>query len=235
MQILDVRNQLAKHPSKQYSKRPLEAIKYLVIHHSATSAGDAFSFARYHVNNRDWPGIGYHYVILENGIIQWTNELTTVSNHVRGYNSQSIGICLVGDFTNGNLKIPQKEALKELCQNLLTRLNLNADIIKGHNELSSGSTVCPALDMDVLREYITNNEIEVFINGNKSNISAFLKDGVTYVPIRPLGETLGYQVTWDGQNNRVYLERDDTLELIKQERDHYISLINKIKNILSGV
>ncbi|MGI6226490.1 MAG: N-acetylmuramoyl-L-alanine amidase [Peptococcales bacterium] len=235
MKIIDVRNQLAKHPSKNYSRRSLNAIKYMVIHHSATKGGDAFSFARYHVNTNDWPGVGYHYVILEDGTIQWCNDLEISSYHVKNYNNYSLGICLVGDFTTEILRVVQKEALKELVRSLLDRFNLSIDKVVGHNELNSGATKCPALDMDALREYLNAGEIEIFVNNTKLNISAELKNGLTYVPLRQLGEELGYEVKWDGDKRHVYLIKDDPQEEVQEKSKYYLSIINKIKDIVSEV
>jgi len=237
MKIVDVRHQLAQHPTKEYSKRPLEAIKYIVIHHSATTEGNAFSFARYHVNSRDWPGIGYHYVILGDGTIQRTNELTTVSYHVKDYNSVALGICLVGDFTKDTPEVSQKKALKELCQDIFSQLNLGIENVKGHNELTSpGYTQCPALDMDALRTYLGETDVKIFIDSAELKAPTILKNGTTFVSIRPLAEKLGYEVTWDSENYQVYLEKKDNgeLERLKKERDYYYLLIQKIKKILSG-
>ena len=198
MEIVDVRNQLARHPSKVYSRRNTQGIKYLVIHHSATRGGDAFSFARYHVNTRDWAGIGYHYVILEDGTIQWTNDVSVISNHVTGYNSQGVGICLVGDFTTEILRQEQKGALKELVKSLQLKLNLGIDAVVGHNELTR-STLCPALDMDALRQYLNEDGITVYVNNVKMDVLGELRDGTTYLPVRALAEALGYEVEWDGE------------------------------------
>jgi len=235
VEIIDVRKQLARHPSKEYTKRTLEGIKYLVIHHSATSGGDAFSFARYHVNNKDWPGIGYHYVVLENGTIQWTNDLTVTSYHVNGYNSQSIGICLVGDFTIEISRPEQKAAAKELIKCLFNKLNFGIDSVKGHNEFIGSSTLCPALDMDIFRQNLNEDQVEVYLNNEKLNIPAELIDGITYVPIRLLGEGLGYEVEWDAGKKRVYMVKDDKIEQIQQENSYYLSIINKIKEMIAEV
>lgn len=235
MEIVDVRNQLARHPSKIYSKRKTDVIKYLVIHHSATNSGDAFSFARYHVNNHDWPGIGYHYVILEDGTVQWTNNIEVTSYHVKEHNSYSVGICIVGNFTKDVLNTKQKEAVKELVGSLMAQLNLSIERIVGHSEINHGATQCPALDMDALRQYISTEHVEVFVNDDKLNIPAQLKNGVTYVPIRPLGEALGYEVEWDANKEQVYLFKDDLSKETQEANKYYLSIINKIKNIISGV
>ncbi|MFZ5945311.1 MAG: N-acetylmuramoyl-L-alanine amidase [Bacillota bacterium] len=209
MKIVDVRNLLAKHPAKEYGKRSQTAIRYIAIHHSATQGGDAFSFARYHVNSLDWPGIGYHYVILIDGTIQWTNDLTTASYHVKDYNSRTVGVCLVGNFVDGQLNPSQKEALYQLCRSLLRQLNLNPEDIRGHNEFLPGYTQCPALNMDEIRRdlaVIQEGVIEIYVDGLKIEVTGELRDDVTYVPLRAFSEALGFQVNWDGDNERVYIE-----------------------------
>lgn len=233
--IIDVRNQLVQHPNKTYNKRSLDSIKYIAIHHSATKGGNGDSFARYHVNNNNWPGIGYHYVILADGKIEWTNDLTTVSYHVGEHNSQAIGICLVGDFTASQLPLAQKEALKELCQYLLEKLNLTITDVKGHNEFSSSKTKCPGLDMEQLRAYLNDQPVQIFINNKKMDVTGYLSKGVTYVPLREFAIALGYTVSWDGSNNRIDLHTKDQADAIMKERDYYWSIIESIKKIISKI
>lgn len=85
-----------------YKTRTLSQIKRVVIHHSATlstaAGSNAQSYAKYHVENRGWPGIGYHAVIDPDGTINETNKLTTVCYHVENHNTGSVGVCLSGNF-----------------------------------------------------------------------------------------------------------------------------------------
>ena len=69
-----------------------------MIHHSATDDGSPEAYARYHVQTRGWPGIGYHFVIQKDGGIYQTNRLDTISYHVSGQNTNSIGICGTGKW-----------------------------------------------------------------------------------------------------------------------------------------
>ncbi|MFZ7104763.1 MAG: N-acetylmuramoyl-L-alanine amidase [Peptococcaceae bacterium] len=209
MNINDVRSQLAQHPAKEYDKRPLDSIKYIAIHHSATKGGNAFSFARYHVNTNDWPGIGYHYVILEDGTVQWANDLTTVSYHVGEYNLWSVGICLVGDFTDGEPSLIQRQVLKELCQSLFDSCNLTNEDVKGHNELNPGHTLCPAVDMNQLRTDLLEEKIAIYVDGSLINVSGQLNNGITYVPLRGFATVLGYAVLWDDATHSVYLSKSE--------------------------
>jgi len=97
LQFDNITQSLRKHKSKKYSSRSLDGIESIMIHHSATKNGKATSYARYHVNNLNWPGIGYHFVIDSEGIHQ-TNELATLSYHCSGMNRKTIGVCHTGHF-----------------------------------------------------------------------------------------------------------------------------------------
>ncbi|RMH15978.1 MAG: N-acetylmuramoyl-L-alanine amidase [Gammaproteobacteria bacterium] len=94
----DLIGELPRHPSKVYKTRSLADIDTVVIHHSGTKGGDAFAFARYHVEHHGWPGIGYHYVIGKDGVIYKTNDLHTESYNVARHNRHTAGICMIGNF-----------------------------------------------------------------------------------------------------------------------------------------
>ena len=95
--IKDIVDELPKHPTKTFSVRPLQQIDRLILHHFASN-GTPEAVANYHINNRDWPGIAYHYVIAKDGTIYKTNRHETISYHVAGENYRSIGISLEGNF-----------------------------------------------------------------------------------------------------------------------------------------
>lgn len=149
--LVDVRNQLTRHPTRNYGSHRLEAISYITVHHSATSSGNAQSFANYHVNYNNWPGIGYHFVILRDGTIQWTNSLTTTSYHTGGRNTGNIGICLVG---SGQFTDVQMERLITLIQHLRMDVSVLVRRVLGHNEHPDQSTACPSMDMDSIRNQV---------------------------------------------------------------------------------
>lgn len=110
--IKNIVDDLPKHPTKTYSKKTLANIDKLILHHFA-SDGTPQAIANYHVTPEDWQwvngvyknvggrgwaGIGYHYVIAKDGTIYQTNFHETISYHVAGENSKSIGIALEGNF-----------------------------------------------------------------------------------------------------------------------------------------
>ena len=71
----------------------------IVIHHSASPDVSAAEIHRWHVQ-RGWSGIGYHFVIKKDGSIENGRPLETVGAHAGpDGNSDSIAVCLTGDFT----------------------------------------------------------------------------------------------------------------------------------------
>ena len=112
--IVDLVDSLPKHPLKRYGKRSLATIRNLVIHHSASDGQTPYSIARFHVESKHLAadgaaGIAYHFYLTEDGTIYQTNRLETVSWHVRGKNTPSVGICLSGNLSNSSGNIRQKK------------------------------------------------------------------------------------------------------------------------------
>jgi hypothetical protein len=138
----DVVNSLPKHASKQYAFRPQQAIEHIVIHHSAIPPTvGAQRIAEYHVNNLDWPGIGYHFVVDDRGTIFRTNTLETISYHAGHINGSGVGICFLGNFTDAVPTSAQLESGGKLVAWLVQELKLTNDEIQGHKEFMN--TQCP--------------------------------------------------------------------------------------------
>ena len=123
-------------------QRALSEITYLVVHHAAAVCTPEAT-ARYHVQSKGWPTIGYHFFIKEDGTTYQTARLNEITYHVAEYNPVSVGICLSGRYDTPNPPPPtaQQEALIQLVDSLLKQLNLGNAAVKGHYELRP--TVCP--------------------------------------------------------------------------------------------
>jgi len=140
--IQDLINQLPRHATKQYETRTLSEIRSLVIHHSATpSTIMPRRIAEYHVRKHDWPGIGYHFLVAEDGSLFQANALETVSHHAATANQYGVGICFLGDFTAQVPPPAQLRAGAHLVAWLMQELNITLENVKGHRELMD--TVCP--------------------------------------------------------------------------------------------
>lgn len=150
MKIENVTNNLAKNPNKSYGTRNLSMIEYIIWHHSATSSGSAESFASYHVSKNEWPGIGYHFVIEQDGTIKQTNELTTLSYHCPTRNTDGIGVCLVGNFSKNDLTAEQEQAANWLGREIRKMVGKNL-VSAPHGDFKQ--TSCPG---DKIRNKVYN-------------------------------------------------------------------------------
>jgi len=128
-------------PVGRYPTRSLSEITTLVIHHTNWEGVTPEKLAEVLVDNAHWPGIGYHFMIAEDGVIQQTNHLETVSFHT--YNGaspypatpnsdrESVGVAFVGQFTSGKVPAPAQLARGgQLCAWLLQKLNLTEHAIR---------------------------------------------------------------------------------------------------------
>ncbi|WP_304086439.1 N-acetylmuramoyl-L-alanine amidase [Maridesulfovibrio ferrireducens] len=134
-------------------------IDIIIVHCSDSTWGNAEVINQWHLQN-GWSGIGYHGVILNghptshgdydptlDGFIESGRSLEVVGAHCKGYNSRSVGLCLIGkDFFTDM----QMEVLYQKLAELLKLYGLDPDAIYGHYEMDDHKT-CPNLDMDEVR------------------------------------------------------------------------------------
>lgn len=92
--------------------------------------------------NPDLASIGYHFVIYPNGAIATGRHLDEVGAHAQGYNSKSIGVCLIGTdwFT-----LDQWDSLRGNIMSL-QKLWPEARIV-GHRDLPNVHKECPGFDV----------------------------------------------------------------------------------------
>lgn len=122
--------------------KPMTAINHLVVHCSATRATadvDAAEIRLWH-KRQGWTDIGYHYVIKRDGTLEKGRPDDQPGAHVYGYNSKSLGICMVGGVDasgkrgENNFTPAQFATLKTLLTTLSARYP-NAKVL-GHRDLS---------------------------------------------------------------------------------------------------
>lgn len=82
--------------------RPIDEI---VVHCSATRrewmsefplSAQVDEIRRWHVAGNGWSDIGYHFLIGRDGAVLPGRPLDKVGAHVRGHNTGTIGVCLIG-------------------------------------------------------------------------------------------------------------------------------------------
>lgn len=110
---------------------------YIIVHCADTYENmdiGVDDIRRWHVDERGWIDVGYHYVIRRDGTIETGRPEHTVGSHVEGKNSVSIGICLVGGKPEFNFTDVQMSELRNLL-NILLEDYPNA-VVAGHNDFA---------------------------------------------------------------------------------------------------
>ena len=116
----------------------------IVIHHvgGVDRDYDATEIHGWHLE-QGWAGIGYHFVIRKDGTIERGRPEWAIGAHAYGFNSESIGVNLAGNFDEGEPTKEQLNSLVELLQYLCGEYNIepNKDNLVGHRDLMA--TACP--------------------------------------------------------------------------------------------
>lgn len=160
-------------------------VTHLIVHHSAgvSSSSDWAGVVRsiwdFHVNVNGWDDIGYNYLVDPNGVLYEGRGNNVRGAHFCGNNGGTMGVCVMGDFTNisptDNAKSILKDLLAwkicdidadplEMATHASSGLNLNR--ISGHQD--GCATECPGASFypqfsDIRMEVAAqiNNECEV--------------------------------------------------------------------------
>lgn len=125
---------------------------WIIIHHSGggennpflkTSHHTAQSVEKYHLS-KGWDGIGYHYFIHQDGAI-WKGR----PEHINGahckeqsMNTNSIGICLAGNFDIETPTQEQLNSVKSLISEIVVKYNITEDKLTGHRTFAKYKS-CP--------------------------------------------------------------------------------------------
>jgi len=127
--------------------------KNIVIHHSGTKEGSGKGMDRYHREERRMEnGLAYHFVIgngngMRDGEIyigrRWTDQLDGGHLAIPALNANSIGICLVGDFSKSRPTARQLETLEALCRALMRRTRVTRENVTTHRLIHPKHTQCP--------------------------------------------------------------------------------------------
>jgi N-acetylmuramoyl-L-alanine amidase len=133
----------------------------IVIHCSDTHPSQdihASDIDRWHREERGWDAIGYAYVIPRDGTLELGRDLDgdgdvcdEVGAHAAGFNTESVGICLVGgrDIDGNpefNFTFRQMKMLNYLCIELESQFpTITATV--GHNDLPGVTKKCPCFNV----------------------------------------------------------------------------------------
>lgn len=130
----------------------MRRIDKIIIHCSDTPDNldiTAEDIESWHIQ-RGFDEIGYHYVVLRDGIIIQGRDIERIGAHTKGHNTGSIGVCWVGKNYIG---YDQMEGLLDIVYELCKEFEISSHNVYGHYEFNDQKT-CPNLDMDTFRELI---------------------------------------------------------------------------------
>ena len=101
---------------------------------------------RWHVQERGWRDIGYHWVIDRDGAVAPGRPATEIGAHVEGHNRGTIGVCLLGGYGakaddpfDKNFTAAQATRVRKLIEEIRGRTAIQK--VSGHN--NSAGKACP--------------------------------------------------------------------------------------------
>ena len=129
----------------------------IVIHCAETPANDdigAAEIREWHIHERGWIDIGYHYVIRRNGTVEPGRPSWALPSAVQGDNNHIVAICLVGGCDakkneQNNFTVQQWAALRSLIAGVIHEYPTITNV-KGHREYAEAiaqGKYCPSFDV----------------------------------------------------------------------------------------
>lgn len=104
---------------------------------------------RWHVEERGWSDIAYHYIIGRDGSVGFGRPLETAGAHTKGHNANSIGVCLIGGkggVADGEFRASFTFEQESALRRLLTFDPVFKGLrISGHNQYAAKA--CPCFDV----------------------------------------------------------------------------------------
>ena len=120
----------------------------ITVHHtnsynySNRSDEDIFkAIKKYHIEDRKWNDIGYHFVIGRQGELFQGRCPERIGAHCKGSNEGNLGVALIGDF---NIRPPSARQLAALIYLVQYIIRIKPMRVYGHRDLAkNGFTTCP--------------------------------------------------------------------------------------------
>ncbi|MCX7822574.1 MAG: N-acetylmuramoyl-L-alanine amidase [Syntrophobacterales bacterium] len=127
--------------------------RYIIIHHTATEIGKAFTIHESHQMRGFINGLGYHFLI-DNGTLgkgdgqievspRWIKQEDGAHCKAGGMNTVGIGVALVGNFNEKSPTQSQLNSLIALLKALMEYYRIPITNVMGHREVQGANTDCP--------------------------------------------------------------------------------------------
>ena len=132
----------------------MRLINEIILHCADTKITQNFSIddvRRWHIEERGWSDVGYHFYIRLNGSLELGRPIEKSGAHCKGKNANSIGVCFEGGkMSNGDKwsspmlsQIVSYNRLQEYLFSVYGQLTVSA-----HYQYSTKS--CPNFNIDIL-------------------------------------------------------------------------------------
>lgn len=137
-----------------------DVTKKIIVHHTGNKTDVDMTAKDIHLLHKydfEWAGIGYHYVIRKDGLIERGRPETMKGAHSYGHNGDSIGIALSGNFDLADPTEYQMRSLMMLSAYLADKYDLELDdkgTLFGHRDMND--TRCPGDNLYNRLDYVRN-------------------------------------------------------------------------------
>lgn len=128
----------------------MRIITEIIVHSTATPKGmnaTALDIDKWH-RQKGYDCIGYHFVILRNGLIQAGRAVRTMGAHCKGHNVGTIGVAYVGGLNEDKQSADTRTGAQKVALNLLladlVEMYPTIKKISGHRDYCN--TACPSFD-----------------------------------------------------------------------------------------
>ena len=147
----------------------MRKVNRVIIHCSDSDFGDSALIRKWHIEERGWTDIGYHYVVLNgkrggeerykkslDGLLEVGRDEKVIGAHTYGVNRDSIGVCLIG---KGIFTPLQLQTLSILVHSLMKKYGIGVEDVYGHYEFDKRKS-CPGVDMNILRAALSKGPVK---------------------------------------------------------------------------
>lgn len=139
--------------------KPRESTDAIFVHCSATKPSMNWGVreVRQSHKERGFLDVGYHFIIKRDGTVEAGREESAIGSHAKGYNHNSIGVCLIGGVDDrmkmdANFTPAQMTALRSLLVELLAKYP--GSVLRAHHDIAPKA--CPSFD---LKRWWEKNEL----------------------------------------------------------------------------
>lgn len=215
-------------------------VKFLIVHHSAGTnvsndwAAVVRSIWNHHVNTNGWSDIGYNFLLDKTGKVYAGRADDTRGAHFSGHNSETSGICMMGNFEHVQPEEVMVDSLNTLlawkaCQKNIdptatefhVSSGLNLKTISGHRD-GTKPTECPGQNL-----YDQLPEIRIGVKALMDacavlDIDEFNRDKIKVYP-NPFREELILDFTTLGTPNVTVEVYDATGRMLLKKKEKTIN------------